>query len=147
MMYRDLYAKAKEMLPRAYAPFSKFRVGAALLTKEGEVYTGCNVETSTFTPTSCAERTAFVKALSEGEREFVAIAVVGGRGEEKDTGFCPPCGVCRQFMEEFCGEDFKIFLSDGKEIRVYSLGELLPFSFDKSFVKGKECPNDAGREN
>ena len=144
---KHLIEKALSARRYAYAPYSNFFVGAALLWRNGTIYTGCNVETSTFTPTSCAERTAFVKALSEGEREFVAIAVVGGRGEEKDTGFCPPCGVCRQFMEEFCGEDFKIFLSDGKEIRVYSLGELLPFSFDKSFVKGKECPNDAGREN
>ena len=126
---KHLIEKALSARRYAYAPYSNFFVGAALLCRNGKIYTGCNVETSTFTPTSCAERT------------------VGGRGEEKDTGFCPPCGVCRQFMEEFCGEDFKIFLSDGKEIRVYSLGELLPFSFDKSFVKGKECPNDAGREN
>ena len=85
MMYRDLYEKAKEMLPRAYAPFSKFRVGAALLTKEGEVYTGCNVENSSFGATICAERTAFVKAISESEREFEAIAIVCEDGEAVPT--------------------------------------------------------------
>ena len=88
MLYRDLYAMAKEMLPRAYAPFSRFQVGAALLTKEGEVFTGCNVENSSFGATICAERTAFVKAVSEGVREFEAIAIVSSEG----TAW--PCGIC-----------------------------------------------------
>ena len=115
MMYRDLYEKAKEMLPRAYAPFSKFRVGAALLTKEGEVYTGCNVENSSFGATICAERTAFVKAISEGESEFEAIAIVCEDGEVW------PCGICRQFMKEFCDDDFKIITGDDEEsLRVYT---------------------------
>ena len=124
MMYRDLYAKAKEMLPRAYAPFSKFRVGAALLTKEGEVYTGCNVENSSFGATICAERTAFVKAISEGESEFEAIAIVC---EEREAW---PCGICRQFMKEFCDDDFKIITGDDEEsLRVYTMEEILPEGF------------------
>ena len=117
-------AKAKEMLPRAYAPFSKFRVGAALLTKEGEVYTGCNVENSSFGATICAERTAFVKAISEGESEFEAIAIVCEEGEAW------PCGICRQFMKEFCDDDFKIITGDDEEsLRVYTMEEILPEGF------------------
>ena len=124
MMYRDLYAKAKEMLPRAYAPFSKFRVGAALLTKGGEVYTGCNVENSSFGATICAERTAFVKAISEGESEFEAIAIVCAEGEAW------PCGICRQFMKEFCDDDFKIITGDDEDsLRVYTMEEILPEGF------------------
>ena len=125
MMYRDLYAKAKEMLPRAYAPFSKFRVGAALLTKEGEVYTGCNVENSSFGATICAERTAFVKAISEGESEFEAIAIISD--SKQPTA---PCGVCRQVMAEFCSRDFQVLMLGCEGIqRTASLGELLPYAF------------------
>ena len=127
MMYRDLYAKAKEMLPRAYAPFSKFRVGAALLTKEGEVYTGCNVENSSFGATICAERTAFFKALSEGEEEFVKIAIVGGKQELSDC--CVPCGLCRQVMTEFCDSEFVILVGTPDDITPYSLETLMPLSF------------------
>ena len=124
MMYRELYKKAKEMLPRAYAPFSKFRVGAALLTKEGEVYTGCNVENSSFGATICAERTAFVKAISEGESEFEAIAIVCEDGEAW------PCGICRQFMREFCDDEFKIITGNDEEsLRVYTMDEILPEGF------------------
>ena len=124
MMYRELYKKAKEMLPRAYAPFSKFRVGAALLTKEGEVYTGCNVENSSFGATICAERTAFVKAISEGESEFEAIAIVCSDGEAW------PCGICRQFMREFCDDEFKIITGNDEEsLRVYTMDEILPEGF------------------
>lgn len=124
MLYRDLYAMAKEMLPRAYAPFSRFQVGAALLTKEGEVFTGCNVENSSFGATICAERTAFVKAVSEGVREFEAIAIVSSEG----TAW--PCGICRQFMQEFCDADFKIVSGDDAEhLSVYTLEEILPEGF------------------
>lgn len=124
MLYRDLYVMAQEMLPRAYAPFSKFRVGAALLTKDGEVFTGCNVENSSFGATICAERTAFVKAISEGSREFEAVAIVSSEG----TAW--PCGICRQFMKEFCDADFKIISGDDEEtLRVYTMEEMLPEGF------------------
>ena len=113
----------------AYAPYSGFFVGAALLTKEGKIYTGCNIENSTYTPTNCAERTAFFKAVSEGEREFEAIAIVGGpKGEIH--GFAAPCGVCRQVMAEFCDADsFAVILYDGAEIKTFTLRELRPLSF------------------
>lgn len=120
---------AREAMQRAYAPYSGFWVGAALLTKSGKVYTGCNIENAAFSPTNCAERTAFFKAISEGEREFEAIAVVGGQ-EGVVTGLCPPCGVCRQVMQEFCSPAFKIYM--GKEQDGYetvTLRDLLPYGF------------------
>lgn len=124
MEYRELYEKACEMLPRAYAPFSKFRVGAALLSKDGEVFTGVNVENSSFGGTICAERTAFVKAVSEGVKEFRAIAIVSSEGEAW------PCGICRQFMKEFCDDDFIIITGDNVEtLRTYTLPQLLPEGF------------------
>ena len=129
MEREKLVDMAKAAMKMAYAPYSEFFVGAALLTAEGKVYTGCNIENSTYTPTNCAERTAFFKAVSEGERNFEKIAIVGGpRGEIK--GFAAPCGVCRQVMEEFCdSSSFEIILYDGKEIKSFTLGELLPVSF------------------
>lgn len=124
MMYKELYEKAKEVLPRAYAPFSKFKVGAALLSKDGEVFTGVNVENSSFGGTICAERTAFVKAVSEGVYEFEAIAVVSSDGQVW------PCGICRQFMKEFCDDDFKIITGDNAdELSVYTMDEILPEGF------------------
>lgn len=124
MMYKELYEKAKEVLPRAYAPFSKFKVGAALLSKDGEVFTGVNVENSSFGGTICAERTAFVKAVSEGVYEFEAIAVVSSDGQAW------PCGICRQFMKEFCDDDFKIITGDNAdELSVYTMAEILPEGF------------------
>ena len=119
-----LAIKARE---KAYAPYSGYKVGAALKTKSGKIYLGCNIENASFSPTVCAERTAVFKAVSEGEREFEAIAVTGGKEEIAD--FAPPCGVCRQIMSEFCKEDFKIILYNGKEEKVYTLKELLPLSF------------------
>ena len=129
MTPEQLLSMAKEAMLSAYAPYSGFFVGAALLTKAGKVYTGCNIENAAYTPTNCAERTAFFKAVSQGEREFAAIAVVGGRGG-RITGLCSPCGVCRQVMQEFCGPDFLIYMGgkDG-EIQTVSLQELLPFGF------------------
>lgn len=113
---------------RSYSPYSHFSVGAALLTKQGRIYTGCNIESASFSPTNCAERTAFFTAVSQGEREFEAIAIVGGK-EDWDS-FCAPCGVCRQVMAEFCTGDFRIILGNsGGEIREYTLNELLPFRF------------------
>ena len=120
---------AREAMMKAYAPYSGFFVGAALLTKSGKVYQGCNIENAAHTPTCCAERTAFFKAVSEGEREFQAIAVVGGKGGNV-TGLFPPCGVCRQVMMEFCQPDFLIYM--GKENGGYEavpLEKLLPYGF------------------
>ena len=93
-------------LQYSYTPYSGFKVGAALLTKDGKFYTGCNIENAAFTPTNCAERTAFFKAVSEGEREFRAICIVGGK-DGVLTEYAAPCGVCRQVMREFCGDDFR----------------------------------------
>ncbi len=125
----ELIKKAKEAARNAYVPYSGFTVGAALLTKQGKVYTGCNIENAAYTPTNCAERTAFFKAVSEGEREFDAIAVVGGKNCDF-TDYCTPCGVCRQVMTEFCSEDFRVILGkNGEDFRVITLRNLLPESF------------------
>ena len=118
---------AREARKKAYSPYSHHSVGAALLTKSGKVYTGCNVENATFSPTICAERSAFVKAISEGEREFEAIAVVGGI--EDDRSVCYPCGVCRQFMSEFCSDDFKLYFADGDDTVEYRFDEIMPHRF------------------
>lgn len=116
----------------AYVPYSGFAVGAALLTKTGEIIGGCNVENATYTPTNCAERTAFFKAVSEGLTEFDAIAIVGGR-KDGALEFCPPCGVCRQVMMEFCHpKEFQILLGTSEdEYKSFSLEELLPYGFSK----------------
>ena len=126
---KELIKLAKEAMQSAYVPYSHFKVGAALLTKSGNVFQGCNIENAAYSPTNCAERTAFFKAVSEGERDFTAIAVVGGPdGNIRD--FCPPCGVCRQVMAEFCGDDFKIYLGrDDEEYLTYTMSEILPFRF------------------
>ncbi len=124
-----LIQTAVKMLDFSYVPYSHFHVGAALLTKSGKIYTGCNIENAAYGPSNCAERTAIFKAVSEGEKEFQAIAVVGG-SEGKIEDFCPPCGVCRQVMAEFCDKDFKIILSNGKkEVKTFTLSDLLPESF------------------
>ena len=113
----------------AYVPYSHFHVGAALRGKNGQVFRGCNIENASYTPTNCAERTAFFKAVSEGEREFAAIAVVGGKNGDASDIF-PPCGVCRQVMQEFCAPDFMIYMgrSDGSYV-AESLGAMLPYGF------------------
>ena len=117
-------------LQYSYTPYSGFKVGAALLTKDGKFYTGCNIENAAFTPTNCAERTAFFKAVSEGEREFRAICIVGGK-DGVLTEYAAPCGVCRQVMMEFCdSETFQIILATGKEqYEIFTLKELLPQGF------------------
>ena len=132
----ELISLALEARKQAYSPYSGFSVGAALLCEDGTVYTGCNIENSSFTPTNCAERTAFFKAVSEGERDFVKIAVVGGESEkETPVSYCPPCGVCRQVMKEFCSADFEIIIAKNTdEFKVLTLGQLLPESFDKREV-------------
>lgn len=130
MTAQELIEEAKRARNHCYAPYSGFYVGAALLTRQGKVYSGCNIENAAYTPSNCAERTAFFKAVSAGEHEFEAIAVVGGPKDGK-VGFCPPCGVCRQVMMEFCDKDtFKIILaSESGEIVTYHLKELLPMGF------------------
>lgn len=125
---------AVEARKNSYAPYSDFHVGAVLLGKSGRVYTGCNVENAGYTPTNCAERTALFKAVSEGEREFTAIAVVGGKGAEL-AEFCAPCGVCRQVLAEFCDGDFRILLGTPENYSVHTLSELLPYSFGKADLK------------
>ena len=126
---RQLLEAAKEAKKYSYAPYSNFHVGAALYCKDGSIYTGCNIENAAFTPTNCAERTAFFKAVSEGRRDFTAIAIVGNkRGEAGD--YCPPCGVCRQVMAEFCKADFEILLAkDTENWKSYTLEQLLPERF------------------
>lgn len=124
----DLVEKAVKAMESSYSPYSNFKVGAALQCKNGKVFTGCNIENSSFSATVCAERTAIFKALSEGENDFCAVAVVGGKNGEI-TDYCPPCGICRQVLCEFCGNDFEILLYNGVEIKKYTLKELLPYSF------------------
>ena len=128
---RRLIAAALEARKRSYAPYSHYHVGAALWTQSGKLYTGCNIENAAYTPTNCAERTAFFKAVSEGERSFTAIAVVGGPEGASEFDWCAPCGVCRQVMKEFCHEDaFQIILARSvKEYKVYTLAEFLPMGF------------------
>lgn len=132
-MEQNLIRLAFEAREKAYVPYSNFAVGAALLAKNGTVYQGCNIENAAYTPTNCAERTAFFKAVSESVTEFDAIAIVGGK---KDTpkgqcGFCAPCGVCRQVMQEFCDPDmFKIILAASEDnYKTFTLSELMPLGF------------------
>lgn len=128
-MIKELINEAIKGAEKSYAPFSKFNVGAAILTKDGKIFTGCNIENSAYGPSNCAERTAIFKAVSEGYKEFSAIAIVGGYNHDfKD--FCAPCGVCRQVMMEFCDKDFKIYLGNSNlEYKEYTLEELLPEGF------------------
>ena len=119
---------AKEAMAHAYAPYSGFKVGAALLCADGTVYQGCNIENAAYSPTNCAERTAFFKAVYDGHRDFTAIAVCGGK-DGRVTGAFPPCGVCRQVMREFCRDDFPIYLVNDQGFETVTLSELLPFGF------------------
>lgn len=126
---QTLIEKAFDMLDFAYVPYSRYTVGAALLAKNGSIYTGCNIENVSFGPTNCAERTALFKAVSEGEKDFTAIAVVGGP-QKKVNDYCSPCGVCRQALREFCGGDFIFILAKSKtEYRLMTMDEILPESF------------------
>ena len=137
MKMEQLVEIAYEAREMSYAPYSQFKVGAALLAKSGKIYKGCNIENAAYTPTNCAERTAFFKAVSEGEREFVAIAIVGGKEVEENLTFCAPCGVCRQIMMEFCDpKEFQIILGRGnKEYKIYLLDELPPLGFGPENLK------------
>ncbi len=133
----ELIREALRMRGYSYVPYSGFRVGAALLTREGKIYTGCNIENASYTPTNCAERTAFFKAVSEGERNFQAIAIAGGAGGAAEFDYCPPCGVCRQVMMEFCDEKtFQVILVKSEtEYRVMTLEELFPLGFGPKNVQ------------
>ena len=130
MQTEDLIKAAKAAREFSYSPYSKFKVGAAVLTKNGKIYSGCNIENAAYTPTNCAERTAFFKAVSEGVKEFDAICIVGGKGGVV-TEYAPPCGVCRQVMMEFCNpKTFQIILAVDKErYEIYTLEELMPLGF------------------
>jgi len=130
MNYDLLIEKAKEAMERAYVKYSNFKVGAALLAKSGKIYTGCNIENASYSATICAERVAFTKAISEGEKEFEAIAIVSSSND-----ITYPCGVCRQFMSEF-GLDLELIFTDGNKIETYKLRELLPHAFTEFETKG-----------
>ena len=133
MEKQELIREAISARKRSYSPYSHFQVGAALLGRSGKVYTGCNIENAAYTPTNCAERTAFFKAISEGEKEFEMIAIVGGPAKSARTDYCPPCGVCRQVMAEFCDpKAFRVLMARTEtDYRECSLEEVLPFGFTK----------------
>lgn len=126
--HRELLDRALNARQNAYAPYSGYRVGAALLCPNGKIYTGCNVENASYSATLCAERSAFAAAVSAGEREFIAIAVAGGKEACADEA-ASPCGICRQVMAEFCSKEFEIILGNEEKIQVYCLSELLPLAF------------------
>ena len=131
MTPEKLIELAKEAMMHAYAPYSGFYVGAALLCADGAVYQGCNIENAAYGPTNCAERTAFFKAVYDGHRDFTAIAVVGGK-EGQITGAVPPCGVCRQVMREFVGDDFVVYMGGAEGYTAMTMTELLPAGFKAS---------------
>ena len=126
---------AEQARGASYCPYSRFAVGAALLTEGGEIFTGANIESSSYTPTVCAERVAFFTAVHKGHRDFRAIAIVGGGCDSGLSDFCPPCGVCRQVMAEFAKADFEIILYNGTDVKIYTLAEIFPESFTKDNLK------------
>ena len=137
-MISHLIEEALEARKMAYTPYSKYKVGAALLSSDNKIIKGCNIENAAYGPTNCAERTAFFKAVSEGVKEFSAIAIVGGLENETDlfSGYAFPCGVCRQVMREFCDSEFEIVVARSTDdYKVYTLGELLPESFGPDNLK------------
>jgi cytidine deaminase len=135
MNNNELYSLAVQAMEKSYSPYSSCKVGAALLTEDGKVYTGTNIENAAFSPTVCAERVAFFKAISEGEKKFLKIAVAGGKNGEIN-GIFAPCGVCRQVMREFCHDDFTLILGKSDtEFDVCTLKDLLPLSFSPKDVK------------
>ena len=139
MTHRELVLMAEEAMGHAYAPYSGFHVGAALLTKDGRVYPGCNIENASYSVTNCAERTALFRAVYDGARAFAALAVVGGRNGVI-AGICAPCGVCRQALAEFCEPDMPVLLgTGGGSYELVTLAELLPHSFSsKNLSKSME---------
>ena len=131
----NLILEALKARKAAYAPYSHYQVGAALLTKEGRIYSGCNIENASYGAANCAERTAFFKAVSQGERDFAAIAIAGGMEGEEPRDYAWPCGICRQVMQEFVQKDFEILVvKSAGDFKCYSLEELLPFGFGGSSI-------------
>ena len=131
--YSELIKMSLEAREMAYSPYSKFSVGAALLAGSGNIYTGSNIENSSYPATCCAERTAFFIAINSGEKTFSAIAVSGGKSGSDPEEYCPPCGICRQVMSEFCSGDFKILLvKNTQDYKLKTLSELLPMSFSNA---------------
>lgn len=130
----DWMKQAEEARKQAYAPYSHFQVGAALLCEDGTVYTGCNIENASYGATNCAERTAFFKAVSEGKRRFSGLALCGGMEGEIESAV-PPCGICLQVMREFCPDNFPIYLLEPEGIRTYELKDLLPLGFTTEAMK------------
>ena len=129
---KDLFYTAKDAMNHSYAPYSNYNVGAALLCKNGNVYKGCNVENASYSLTNCAERTALFTAIANGENEFEAICIVGGKNGVI-TDYAMPCGACRQVLSEFCVEDFKVYVGiNENNIKKFKLSELIPYSFNKS---------------
>ena len=131
--YKALIDKAIEAREHSYSPYSKFRVGSAILCKSGSIYTGCNVENASYGETVCGERVAIFKAISNGEHNFSAIAIVGGA--DQITDYTYPCGSCRQVLCEHCTDELEIVLFDGENIKLCTLGELFPSSFRKDDIK------------
>lgn len=133
-MYRkQLLVHAVSAMNNSYSPYSNFKVGAALLCRNGKIYSGCNIENASFSATACAERSAVFEAVKKGERDFTALCVVGGKnGNISD--YCYPCGVCRQVLSEFCNEEFKVILFNGSEFKELTLGDLLPHSFGGEMI-------------
>jgi cytidine deaminase len=131
MDYNQLAQKAIEAKEKALPPYSNFHVGAALLTIDGKIFSGGNIENSSYSLTVCAERVAVFKAISEGERNFKAIAIASD-----DPGFCPPCGACRQVLHDLCGDEIDVILiNHKKEIKIFKLSEMLPLPFGDSNLK------------
>lgn len=137
-IYYQLIDKAHDARSASYSPYSGIAVGAALLASSGKIYLGANIENASYSPTICAERVAFFKAVNAGEREFVAIAVVGAPANEEPSSTFPPCGVCRQVMSEFCGPDFVVVLGTRSDMRIIPFAELLPHSFTKENLESAE---------
>ena len=132
MNKNKLFTLAKDAMKNSYAPYSDYNVGAVLLCKNGNVYKGCNIENASYSLTNCAERTAIFSAIANGEKDFEAICIVGGK-DGVSTDYAMPCGACRQVLAEFCDEDFKVYVGiNENDITEFKLGELLPFSFNKS---------------
>ena len=143
-VYYQLIDKAHDARAASYSPYSGIAVGAALLTASGKIYLGANIENASYSPTICAERVAFFKAVNAGERDFVAIAVVGAPANEEPSSTFPPCGVCRQVMSEFCGPDFMVVLGTRDDIRLIPFSEILPHSFTKDNLESApESPVDS----
>mgnify|MGYP004604568559 FL=1 len=128
MKEQELINAAKKAMEKSYAPYSHFNVGAALYCGDGKVYLGANIENSSFSLCCCAERNAVFRAVNDGERNFKAIAVVGGKNHKIEK-YCPPCGACRQVLTEFCKEDFEIILTDGQKIKTFKLKDIMPLGF------------------